>query len=331
MPVGDRRSKKVRPRGAVAASGAGRVRHALWRGGGSSARVSRSRAMPVGDRRSKGAASGRGGGIRCGEGAARTLAWRRVIGAGFALPRDAGRRPALQRCGLGARWRHPVRGGCGTHFGVAEGHRRGFRAPARCRSETGAPKVRPRGAVAASGAGRVRHALWRGAVSSALVSRSRAIPVGDRRSKGAASGRGGGIRCGEGAARTLAWRSVMRAGFALPRDAGRRPALQRCGLGERWRHPVRGGCGTHTLAWRSVMRAGFALPRDAGRRPALHVPAILRRSVVHVSPAGGGRCRSEARRSPPFTTPRRCRGPVPRPERARRPRRQRPGRRYPRS
>ena len=28
-------------------------------------------------------------------GAALTLAWRSVIGAGFALPRDAGRRPAL--------------------------------------------------------------------------------------------------------------------------------------------------------------------------------------------------------------------------------------------
>ena len=61
--------------------------------------------------------------------------------AGFALPRDAGQRPALHK-----------------------------------------EKVRPRGAVAASGAGRVRHALWHGAVSCALVSRSRAMPVGDRRS-----------------------------------------------------------------------------------------------------------------------------------------------------
>ena len=29
-------------------------------------------------------------------GAALTLAWRRVIGPGFALPRDAGQRPAFQ-------------------------------------------------------------------------------------------------------------------------------------------------------------------------------------------------------------------------------------------
>ena len=135
--------EKVRPRGAVAASGAGRVRHALGHGAVSCARVSRSRAMPVRDRRS-----------------------------------------TRKRCGPGERWRHPVRGGCGTHLGMAQCHVRGFRAPARCRSETGAPKkVRPRGAVAASGAGRVRHALGHGAVSCARVSRSRAMPVRDRRSK----------------------------------------------------------------------------------------------------------------------------------------------------
>ena len=46
--------------------------------------------------------------------------------------------------------------------------------------------------------------------------------------------------------------SVVGAGFALPRDAGQRPALQ----------AVR-------LAGRGVVGAGFALPRDAGQRPAL--------------------------------------------------------------
>ena len=50
-------------------------------------------------------------------------------------PRDAGRRPALLALVLAV-----VRG---THAGGMERHRRGFRAPARCRSETGAPG-RPR-------------------------------------------------------------------------------------------------------------------------------------------------------------------------------------------
>ena len=45
--------------------------------------------------------------------------------------------------------------------------------------------------------------------------------------------------------------SVVGAGFALPRDAGRRPALHR------------------EIGVASVVGAGFALPRDAGRRPAL--------------------------------------------------------------
>ena len=124
--------EKARPRGAVAASGAGRVRRRTW-------------------------------------------AWRSVMCAGFALPRDAGRRPALRHpvlegvrhaLGHGAvscarvsrsrampvgdrrskKWRHPVRGGCGTHFGMAQCHVRGFRAPARCRSETGAPCPTKKGA-----------------------------------------------------------------------------------------------------------------------------------------------------------------------------------------
>ena len=183
--------EKVRPRGAVAASGAGRVRRALGHGAVSCARVSRSRAMPVRDRRS-----------------------------------------TRKRRVPGERWRHPVRGGCGAHLGMAQCHVRGFRAPARCRSETGAPQ-----------------------------------------GKGAASGSGGGIRCGEGAARTWAWRSVMCAGFALPRDAGQRPALHKKKARPRGAVAASGaGRGAaRTWAWRSVMCAGFALPRDAGRRPALLV------------------------------------------------------------
>ena len=61
-----------------------------------------------------------------------------------------------------------------------------------------------------------------------------------------------------GAALTLAGGGVIGAGFALTRDAGRRPppgelAGAPCGIG----------------VGRRVVGAGFALPRDAGRRPAL--------------------------------------------------------------
>ena len=154
-------------------------------------RVSRSRAMPVGDRRSMLYAIRRSRGSRVGlhfhskGGAALTLAGVAllgrvsrsraivggVVGAGFALTRDAGRRPALHAV------RHPAlegfargaafsqQGWCGTHVGGGRRCWGGFRAAARCRSETGAP---------------------------------RGIGVGGR---------------------------VVGAGFALPRDAGRRPAL----------------------------------------------------------------------------------------------------------
>ena len=84
----------------------------------------------------------------------------RVIGAGFALPRDAGRRPALLS-------RSPVT----RIWKGASGCRRWFRAPARCRSETGAPFAVTRDEDLEGRSG-----------LSALVSRSRAMPVGDRRS-----------------------------------------------------------------------------------------------------------------------------------------------------
>ena len=56
---------------------------------------------------------------------------------------------------------------------------------------------------------------------------------------------------------------MMGAGFALPRDAGRRPALQ--GAASRSGGGIRCGEGAaRTLARRRVIGAGFALPRDAG-------------------------------------------------------------------
>ena len=232
-------------------------------------------------------------------GAALALGGRSVVGAGFALPRDAGRRPAF----LAPRSIVVGDGRCGSHVGMAQCRRRWFRAPARCRSETGAPGP----AVVRGWRCAMRQSRWHGAASSALVSRCRAMPVGDRRSRRRACSR---LAMGD-AAVTLAWRSVVGAGFALPRDAGRRPALQVAALVCGWRCAMRqsGWQGAAssvlvsrcrampvgdrrsnsracsglamrdaavTLAWRSVVRAGFALPRDAGRRPALQVAALVR-------------------------------------------------------
>ena len=87
--------------------------------------------------------------------------------------------------------------------------------------------------------------VWRALLGR--VSRSRAMPVGDRRSS-----------------REMGVASVVGAGFALPRDAGRRPALHRdCS-----RLAMRGFAAVR-LVGGGVVGAGFALPRDAGRRPAL--------------------------------------------------------------
>ena len=238
--------------------------------------VSRSRAMPVGDRRSGRPGYRSAASVKAGS------------GAGFALPRDAGRRPALQPSPRSFRG-----------FGKGRKRRR-FRAPARCRSETGAPAVPalvPR---------------LRQRQEAAQVSRSRAMPVGDRRSSRPRARSAASAKAGSGA------------GFALPRDAGRRPALlavpaiaprlrQRQeaaqvsrsrampvgdrrskpsrlslrGFGKgrkrrRFRAPAR--CRSETGApsrpgYRSAASAkagsgaGFALPRDAGRRPALHCRA----------------------------------------------------------
>ena len=363
------------------------ARHSRWQDGASSARVSRSRAMPVGDRRSSR------------PGACSRSVVRGTHGGGRERHRRGFRAPARCRSETGApAWRScwqeraslvlvsrframPVGDrrssrprACspsvvrGTHAGGMERHRRGFRASARCRSETGAPAWRScwqeraslvlvsrframpvgdrrssraracsRSVVRGTHAGRMerhrrgfrasarcrsedrrsrpsrrlfsvcgaRHSGWQDGASSARVSRSRAMPVGDRRSSRARAcsrsvvrgTHGGGrerhrrgfraparcrsetgapvvlalvlrLRC---AALRLAGWSVIGAGFALPRDAGRRPALLAVpalvlGL---W-------CAALTLVGWSVIGAGFALPRDAGRRPALlAVPALV--------------------------------------------------------
>ena len=158
---------------------------------------------------------------------------------------------------------------CAVSLRVARGA--GFRAPARCRSETGAP-------VPALFRG------WRYAISLRVaqrcrVSRSRAMPVGDRRSptvgdtrSRCASRSGAGFRAparcrsetgaplfavGDTRSRCA---SRSGAGFALPRDAGRRPALQ---------SPLFSRLAMRDLVARRAAVPGFALPRDADRRPAL--------------------------------------------------------------
>ena len=98
------------------------------------------------------------------------------------------------RCGF----RAPARcrsetGAPGREIGVAQRRRCGFRAPARCRSETGAPG-REIGGV------RRRRCGFR-------------APARCRSETGAPG-------------REIGMASVVGAGFALPRDAGRRPALQ---------------------------------------------------------------------------------------------------------
>ena len=198
-------------------------------------RVSRSRAMPVGDRRSTRRRRWFRAPARC---RSETGA-PRVVGAGFALPRDAGRRTGAPRaigslrgtCREGSHFergrrgfrapavpvgdrrsrampvggphreswprstRHRVLEGDVSRGALERGRRCGFRAPARCRSETGAPRVVGAGFALPRDAGR-RPALHG---SSVRVSRSRAMPVGDRRSTR---------------------HRVLEGSYALPRDAG---------------------------------------------------------------------------------------------------------------
>ena len=155
---------------------------------------------------------------------------RSETGAGFALSRDAGRRPALRclhavrryadvrpsgpRCGskgtarvAGQRAvvRFGTQGWCGPHVGMARRDRRWFRAVARCRSETGAPPpLSPRGS----------------AVRGCAALRA-AVPVGGRRSRACAPPcRPGGRRALPGRPYRAPFRTRVRAavgsGVSLP-------------------------------------------------------------------------------------------------------------------
>ena len=245
MPVGDRRDPSAsqplfRPvRG---------WRCAISRRVAQRCRVSRSRAMPVGDRRSAFSRL-----------AMRDLAVRRAAVPGFALPRDAGRRPALRLFAVG-----DARSRCASRSGA------GFRAPARCRSETGAPLFRG----------------WRCAISRRVaqrcrVSRSRAMPVGDRRSSPRAFSRL--------AMRDLAARRAAVPGFALPRDAGRRPALRFFAVGDaRSRCASRSGAGFRAPA-RCRSETGAPLFRGWRCAISLRVAQRCRVSRSRAMPVGDRR------------------------------------------
>ena len=197
-----------------------------------------------------------------------------------------------------------LKGWCGTHVGRARRHWRRFRAPARCRSETGAPLSRHpalRGTRRDErGLGFCAAAALRAAVptwTSAFPGRCAVSAVGVRAETGVISTVG---FCTDAALRAAVpgptGRTAQRSAFpCLPAispsgvraQAGVIPAVGFC-TAAALRAAVPGPTGRnphdrallHTLAghekdpaltltWHSVTSAGFALPRDAGRRPAL--------------------------------------------------------------
>ena len=184
----------------------------------------------------------------------------------------------------------------------------GFRAPARCRSETGAPALAALAGAGVIGAGFAlprdagrRPALqlllrWLGPASLVQVSRSRAMPVGDRRSSSCCVGWGrrhwcgfrAPARCrsetGAPALAALAGAGVVGAGFALPRDAGRRPALQ---LLLRWLGPASlvrvSRCRAMPVGdRRSLQHVGNMQVLGAARRGGLQSPVTHRGSSRRV-------------------------------------------------
>ena len=328
----------------IAASDAGRaMRHSRGHGAASSALVSRSRAMPVGDRRSSPRASS--------PLAMRDLAARRAAVPGFALPRDAGRRPppgelasapvpalvrgwrcaislrVAQRCRVSRSPAMPTGGRRSSPRAFSPLAIRGLAARRAAVPGFALPRDAGRRPPPGELAGAPVPALfrgWRCAISLRVaqrcrVSRSRAMPVGDRRSSPRAFSRL--------AIRDLAARRAAVPGFALPRDAGRRPppgelasapvfrgwryaislrVEQRCRVSRSRAMPV--GDRRSAFSWlamrdlaaRRAAVPGFALPRDAGRRPALQ-------SASRFFAVGDARPRCASSSGAGFRAPARCR------------------------
>ena len=226
------------------------ARHSRWQDGASSARVSRSRAMPVGDRRSSRPGACSRSVVR-GTHAGRMERHRRGFRAPARCRSETGAPGRARACSPSA-----VRG---THAGRMERHRRGFRAPARCRSETGAPgraRACSRSVVRGThGGGMERYRYWFRAPARCRSEDRRSWPC---------------------AALTVAGGNVIGAGFALPRDAGLKTGAPGGGLyqmeaGGPGRRPLGG-----TPAESSTpVGERTALPADRRR---WRSPAVPRRS-----------------------------------------------------
>ena len=173
------------------------------------------------------------------EGAALTLAGRSVIRAGFALPRDAGRRPPPgELAGAPGRPSRLICWGYVRRRSHPDGWGFGRRGPAgRCADQRSAFPCLP-GDLSEWGPRRGRRRAFSrhpdgsgsmvcGAPLGWLERHRVSAPARCRSETGApvVLALVLGLRC---AALTLAGRSVIGACFALPRDAGRRPALQPC-------------------------------------------------------------------------------------------------------
>ena len=226
------------------------ARHSRWQDGASSARVSRSRAMPVGDRRSSRPRACSPSAVR-GTHAGRMERHRRGFRAPARCRSETGAPGRARACS-----RSVVRG---THAGGMERHRRGFRASARCRSETGAPgraRACSRSVVRGThGGGMERYRYWFRAPARCRSE--------DRRSW-------------RRAALTVAGGNVIGAGFALPRDAGLKTGAPGGGLyqmeaGGPGRRPL-GGVPAESS---TPVGERTALPADRRR---WRSPAVPRRS-----------------------------------------------------
>ena len=215
-----------------------------------------------------------------------TLAGRSVIRAGFALPRDAGRRPALQAVRAASSVGGTCRDGVIPPVGV------GAAAALRAAVPTGGRRSLACRAISPSGVRAERGAMLAGWGFGRCGAARRCA---DRRS--AFQAVPALLRDWRRAALTLAGGSVIGAGFALPRDAGRRPALQSSPR-------LFSVCGARYSRWQDgassvLVSRSRAMP--VGDRRSSR-PCACSRSVVRGAHAG----RMERHRSL-FRAPARCR------------------------
>ena len=197
--------------------------------------------------------------------AALTLAWRSVVGTGFALPRDAGRRPPpgeLASAPL-SDWRgvaSSVRVSRSRAMPVGGPHRENW--PALRFARRPALRGTRRDGNRPDGWG-----LRRRGPAGRCADRRSAFPCGRRHLDRWGPRVGLHFHSKGGAALTLAGLRVIDAGFALPRDAGRRPALQENWPALRCRAP---SCLERYAPRREPSRQLGSSPRRPGGRAGPH-------------------------------------------------------------